>query len=100
MLGLKRESKLGASRILSVKGPNCSPHPTSLQIGVRREHNEVYNPQKVLRRFEYDQGTTHITGMMPYSSELVAMNMFVGAGWLQILVEARAGVGASLGDVP
>lgn len=60
--------------------------PTLLRYKLELGKNiAIYNPKRVLQQFGYYLGTVRIIGDMFYSSELVAENMFVGTGRLQLL---------------
>lgn len=90
--GTEREHKICALRacppkyqaLLAIVAPNLLPY--KLESG---ENITVYNPQRVLQQFEYDEGPAPINGDMSCSSTLVADNMFVDMGQLQTLMGAE-----------
>lgn len=62
--------------------------PTWVKVGNKREDCWIYNPQQLMRRFDYYQGTVIITKLAS-SSALVVVERFVGLGTYLAGMEIR-----------
>lgn len=62
---------------------NDSPHLSPTEIWVRQEYI-IYNTQRVLRQFSYDQGSLRVRDDTSFTDALVAKTHFVKEGRAEI----------------